>query len=109
MTFQIAPFVFDYLKRGEKQDIQSICLVVVPLLSLMRDQVAALKQKDISALTLDAETNQQEIAAARQGKYNLLFATPESMLRRHRNILRGTLKERIDVVFVDESHCVAKW
>ena len=54
LTFQIAAFVYDYLKHGEQEKIESICLVVVPLLSLMRDQVAALKRKGIAAVCLFA-------------------------------------------------------
>ena len=56
VTFHIAPFVYDYLKHGEQEKIESICRVVLPLLSLMRDQVAALKRKGIAAVCLGADT-----------------------------------------------------
>jgi ATP-dependent DNA helicase RecQ len=107
-TFHIAPFVYDYLKRGQQEQIYSICLVIVPLLSLMRDQVASLQSKRIAAVCLAADTTDEEMACIKEGKYNLIFGTPES-LRSYRDLFRGVLKEKIDVVFVDESHCVAKW
>ena len=42
LTFHIGPFVYNYLKHGEQEQIYPVCLDIVPLLSLMRDQVAAL-------------------------------------------------------------------
>ena len=42
MTFEVAPYVFDYLEHGERLEVCSVCLVVVPLVALMKDQVASL-------------------------------------------------------------------
>ena len=109
LTFHIAPFVYNYLKHGEEEQVYSVCLVIVPLLSLMRDQVAALQRKCIAAVSLGADTTDEEIVGIKEGRYNIIFGTPESVLRSYRYLFRGFLKERIDVVFVDESHCVAKW
>lgn len=109
LTFHIAPFVYNYLKRGEQEQIYSVCLVIVPLLSLMRDQVAALRRKGIAAVSLGVDTTEEEIARIKEGQYNILFGTPESVLKSFRYLFRDYLKEKIDAVFVDESHCVAKW
>ena len=109
LVFQIAPFVFDFINHGVRESIGSVCLVIAPLLSLMRDQVASLQLKGISAAYLDAETSPETIEAIRCGEFNLVFGSPESLLNTHRTIFRGPLKHCIDLVVVDESHCIAKW
>jgi superfamily II DNA helicase RecQ len=76
---------------------------------VLRDQVVALQQKGIAVGCLGADTTPEELANISNGKYNLLFGTPESILRSYRNVFRDDLKDKIDVIFVDESHCVAKW
>ena len=52
LIFQIAPFVFDHLRHGERENISSVCIVVAPLLSLMHDQVDGLRSKGISLYQL---------------------------------------------------------
>ena len=42
LTFEVAPYVFDYLEHGKRMEVCSVCLVVVPLVALMKDQVASL-------------------------------------------------------------------
>ena len=42
LTFHIAPFAIDFFKHGERDDIQTVCLVIFPLVSLMNDQVSSL-------------------------------------------------------------------
>ena len=43
LTFEVAPYVFDYLEHGERLEVCSVCLDVVPLVALMKDQVASLE------------------------------------------------------------------
>ena len=109
LIFQIAPFVFNHLRYGERENISSVCLVVAPLLSLMHDQVDGLRSKGISAACLDAETPRETVDSIRRCDFNLVFCSPESIMKTHRNILRGPLKHFIDIVVVDESHCIVKW
>ena len=45
LTFHIAPFAIDFFKHGERDDIQTVCLVIFPLVSLMNDQVSSLEGK----------------------------------------------------------------
>ena len=42
LTFEVAPYVFDYLEHSERLEVCSVCLVVVPLVALMKGQVASL-------------------------------------------------------------------
>ena len=44
LTFHIAPFAIDFCKLGERDDIQTVCLVIFPLVSLMNDQVSFLSR-----------------------------------------------------------------
>jgi len=48
LTFHIAPFAIDFFKHGERDDIQTVCLVISPLVSLMNDQVSSLCEKGIN-------------------------------------------------------------
>ena len=44
LTLHIAPFAIDFFKHGERDDIQTVCLVIFPLVSLMNDQVSSLRR-----------------------------------------------------------------
>ncbi len=108
-VFEIAPFVLDYKKHGQRDKTETVCLVVVPLISLMMDQVKILRQRGISAGYLGADSTPEQVKDVVNGQYNLVFASPESLLNSQRWIFRGNLRRILDAVFIDESHCVAKW
>ena len=109
LTFEVAPFVFDYLHHGERQEVLSVCLVVVPLVALMKDQVASLLARGISAASVGADCTSEEVKAISEGKYSLVFGSPEALLNCHRSIFRGELRKNLKAVLIDESHCIAKW
>ena len=44
LTFHIASFAIDFFKHGERDDIQTVCLVIFPLVSLMNDQVPSFRR-----------------------------------------------------------------
>ena len=44
LTFCIAPFAIDFFKHGERDDIQTVCLVIFPLVSSMNYQVSSLRR-----------------------------------------------------------------
>ena len=44
LTFHIVPFAIDFFKHGERDDIQTVSLVIFPLVSLMNDQVSSLRR-----------------------------------------------------------------
>ena len=69
LIFQIAPFVFDFISYGVRESIGSVCLIIAPLLSLMRDQVDSLQLRGISAACLDAETSPETVDAIRRGEF----------------------------------------
>ncbi|XP_032228485.2 ATP-dependent DNA helicase Q-like 2 [Nematostella vectensis] len=73
----------------------------------MKDQVQGLRKRGISAAMIGPETSTVELENLRKGKYNLSEAR-RRLLNSHRNVFRD-LKNNIKAVFIDESHCIAKW
>ena len=73
------------------------------------DQVKSLRQREISAGYLGADSTPEQVRDVVNSQYNLVFSSPESLLNSHRWIFRGHLRCVLDAVFIDESHCVAKW
>jgi ATP-dependent DNA helicase RecQ len=86
-------------------------LVVSPLVALMADQVAALKQLGVSAERLDAGVQGADRARIwRQldtGELDLLYMSPEGLMAG--GVLDRIRSARLALVAVDEAHCVSQW
>ena len=54
------------------------------------------------------DSSETENKEASEGKYNLVFTSPEALFGSHWSMFL-TLKNKIEAVFIDEVHCVAKW
>ena len=91
--------------------LSGITLVISPLISLMKDQVASLKASGISAAyinsTLTAEEYSDTLSMAWQGVYKILYVAPERLLVP--GFLRLAQAAEISLVAVDEAHCVSQW
>jgi ATP-dependent DNA helicase RecQ len=90
---------------------EGVGLVVSPLIALMQDQVAALRELGVAAeflnSSLSAEAQQKVIAKLRAGRLQLLYVAPERLLQPHtRDLLRGL---PVSVIAIDEAHCVSQW
>ncbi|HEX5026318.1 MAG TPA: DEAD/DEAH box helicase, partial [Agriterribacter sp.] len=88
-----------------------ICLVVTPLIALMKDQVEALKSKGILALSLHSGMTFQEVKKtldnALYGNYKFLYLSPE---RLETNLFKEYLPALpLNLVAVDEAHCISQW
>ncbi len=86
-------------------------LVVSPLIALMQDQVAALRQLGVKAAflnsTLDARATAAAEKALRDGALDLMYVAPERLLMpRMLELLEQT---RIALFAIDEAHCVSQW
>ena len=88
-----------------------ICLVITPLIALMKDQVENLNQRGIKALAIYSGMSAQEIKIAFDnaawGDYKFLYLSPE-------RISTERFRERIDqmdvnLIAVDEAHCISQW
>jgi len=65
--------VLDFFEHGEREVVETVCLVIFPLISLMEDQVSSLNKKGVKAIVLGPESSDTEIKDASEGKYNLVF------------------------------------
>lgn len=91
--------------------LPGMTLVISPLISLMKDQVAALAQAGIPAAfinsSLDAEEFREVYRQVRRGECRLLYVAPE---RLQAEGFRRLLEELpVSLVAVDEAHCVSQW
>ena len=86
-------------------------IVVSPLIALMQDQVAALRELGLRAAflnsTLDAAAARAVQRAARAGELDLLYMAPERLLGESGLALLDEL--RIALFAIDEAHCVSQW
>lgn len=91
--------------------LTGITVVVSPLISLMQDQVAALRDAGIAAACLHSNLSQNEyfdtLDAVRAGAVKLLYAAPERLLTER--FLSLTDSVAIGMVAVDEAHCLSQW
>lgn len=90
---------------------EGICVVVTPLIALMKDQVMNLKQRGIRALAIHAGMSRQEIVVTLEnaifGGYKFLYLSPE---RLETEIFQAKLKRmKVSMLVVDESHCISQW
>ncbi len=90
---------------------EGVGIVVSPLIALMQDQVAALRELGLRAAflnsTLDASEARAVQRAARQGELDLLYMAPERLLSESGQTLLDDL--RIALFAIDEAHCVSQW
>ncbi|KNA25986.1 hypothetical protein SOVF_000900 isoform A [Spinacia oleracea] len=85
-------------------------IVVSPLISLMQDQVMALKQRGIQAEYLaSTQTDKTVQTKAESGFYSLLFMTPEKACTIPNSFWKKLLKAGICLFAVDEGHCISEW
>lgn len=90
---------------------RGITLVISPLISLMKDQVAALNQAGVYAAYLNSSLTQGQyfkaLEFAKAGKYKIIYVAPERLLTE--SFLSFALQADISFVSVDEVHCVSQW
>ncbi|QYJ68289.1 RecQ family ATP-dependent DNA helicase [Flavobacterium litorale] len=91
--------------------LPGICLVVSPLIALMKDQVANLASRDIKAIALagglSAEAISDQLDNCKFGDYKFLYISPE---RLQADWIVDRIKELpINSIAIDEAHCVSQW
>ena len=90
---------------------KGICIVITPLIALMKDQVQNLRKRGIKALAIYSGMTRQEILTALEncifGNYKFLYISPE---RLDTDIFRTKLRSmKVSMITVDESHCISQW
>ena len=88
-----------------------VAIVISPLISLMADQVAALKSAGVPAAYLNSSLTprQMELAMqrARQGAYKIIYVAPERLETPSFQAMAQSMP--ISLLAVDEAHCVSQW
>ncbi len=90
---------------------EGICIVITPLIALMKDQEQNLRKREIKALAIYSGMTRQEILTALEncifGNYKFLYISPE---RLDTEIFRTKLRSmKVSIITVDESHCISQW
>ena len=119
LCFAVLPYLFDFLKSrvssiGElAAEERSIVVVVSPLISLMKDQVAKFSERGLACTFVGGE--QEDVSTTSNvlcGRYQLVYMSPESLLcvLKWREMFRSPIYEKnLVAIVVDEAHCVREW
>jgi ATP-dependent DNA helicase RecQ len=88
-----------------------ICIVVSPLIALMKDQVANLKSRNIKAMCITSENGYREVDAMFDRcifeDIKFLYVSPE---RLQTDIAKARIpKMKVNLIAVDEAHCISEW
>lgn len=91
--------------------LPGVTLVISPLISLMKDQVATLSQAGIPAAFINSSLTDAQykevFRRAKNGAYKLIYVAPERLLTS--DFLEFAQSVEIPLVAVDEAHCVSQW
>ncbi|MZP54111.1 MAG: RecQ family ATP-dependent DNA helicase, partial [Bacteroidales bacterium] len=100
MTFQVPALARD-----------GLCLVITPLIALMKEQVARLNSLEIKSLAIHSGMSPEEIDIVLEnsiyGDYKFLYISPERISTR---IFQARVqKMNLNLIAVDEAHCISQW
>ncbi|MCR5826505.1 MAG: DNA helicase RecQ [Oscillospiraceae bacterium] len=91
--------------------LPGITLVVSPLISLMKDQVASLKQVGVAAAYINSSLSYPQylevLRRARRGAYKIIYVAPERLSTE--GFLAFAQEVELSLLAVDEAHCVSQW
>lgn len=88
-----------------------ICIVISPLIALMKDQVNTLKSKGIKAMALTSGMSYSELDSKLDnciyGNYKFLYLSPE---RLQQSLVQERIQQmHVNLIAVDEAHCISQW
>ena len=91
--------------------MEGTCIVITPLIALMKDQVQHLRAKGIKAAAIYSGMNRQEIVTTLEnaifGGTKLLYVSPERIAS---EIFKTKLRKiKVSFITVDEAHCISQW
>ncbi|MCD6178722.1 MAG: RecQ family ATP-dependent DNA helicase [Bacteroidales bacterium] len=100
MTYQIPALKMD-----------GLCLVITPLIALMKDQIRSLKKRKIEAVVIYSGMNAHQIDVAwnqcTHGDAKFLYLSPERLASPH--FINRIPQLKINLIAVDEAHCISQW
>ena len=91
--------------------MKGTCIVISPLIALMKDQVDALQKLGIAAARLDSSLSKEETFAIfdsiQNGSLKLLYVSPERL--KNGRFVQRLANTKISLMAIDEAHCVSEW
>lgn len=91
--------------------MEGICLVVTPLIALMKDQVANLQRRGVKAMAIHSGLTRDEINVALDnciyGGFKFLYLSPERLSTEMFLTKLPLLK--VNILAIDEAHCISQW
>lgn len=100
ITFQVPALAMD-----------GLCLVVTPLIALMKDQVENLRRRDIRAAAIYSGQTREEILNTMDnavfGAYKFLYVSPERLVTSV--FMNKVQRMHVSLITVDEAHCISQW
>ena len=91
--------------------LEGVTLVISPLISLMRDQVMALKNAGVAAAYINSSLTPAQIRLVyrniQSGMYKIIYVAPERLLTD--GCLEAIQTRKVSLVTVDEAHCISQW
>jgi len=88
-----------------------ICVVVTPLIALMKDQVKSLKQKGIKAIAINSGISYSDLDTQLDnciyGNYKFLYLSPERL--QQSLVMERIQQMKVNLIAVDEAHCISQW
>jgi len=91
--------------------LDGVCLVISPLIALMKDQVDNLQKRGIAAAALHSGLTYYEInnilQNAVEGRYKFLYLSPERL--QTETFMAFAADMEVNVIAVDEAHCISQW
>ena len=90
---------------------EGVCLVISPLIALMKDQVEHLRKKGVKAITIHTGMSHEEVLVALEnciyGNFKFLYVSPE---RLSSELFIAKLSHmQVSFIAVDEAHCISQW
>ena len=91
--------------------MEGMCLVITPIIALMKDQVEQLRQKGIRAAAVYSGMSNQEIDVtldnAAHGQVQFLYVSPERL--KSELFIERVKKMKVSLLTIDEAHCISQW
>ncbi len=88
-----------------------ICIIISPLISLMKDQVEHLKSKGLKSVAITSGMSKNEVDVALgnciYGNYKFLYLSPERL--QNKMVQERIRQMNVNLITVDEAHCISEW
>ncbi len=88
-----------------------ICVIISPLISLMKDQVEHLKSKGLKSVAITSGMSKNEVDVALgnciYGNYKFLYLSPERL--QNKMVQERIRQMNVNLITVDEAHCISEW